>query len=125
MKQFYGADTYVQSAGLKNDLEIDGFAVAVCSEEGVELARHRSRSFEEMEEEGEQLSSFDLVVALTPASHARAVELTRMTHVVLEYWPISDPTGQGETREEKLGFYRVARDEIIGHLQGRWGPAVS
>ena len=123
MKQFYGTDTYVQSAGLKNDLEIDGFAIAVCSEAGVELSRHRSRSFEEMEQEGEQLSSFDLVVALTPASHARAQELTRATHVALEYWPITDPTGQGESRDDKLSAYRVARDEIIGHLQGRWGPS--
>ena len=25
MKKFYGTDTYVQSAGVKSDLEIDGF----------------------------------------------------------------------------------------------------
>lgn len=34
MKQLYGAETYVQSAGLKNDLEIDGFAISVCQESG-------------------------------------------------------------------------------------------
>jgi len=32
MKKFYGSDTYVQSVGVKSDLEIDGFAIAVCAE---------------------------------------------------------------------------------------------
>ena len=52
MKKFYGRSAYVQSAGVKNDMEIDGFAVAVCHEINVELSAHRSRSFEEMKEWG-------------------------------------------------------------------------
>ena len=32
MKKYYGARIYVQSAGVKNDLEIDGFSIAVCGE---------------------------------------------------------------------------------------------
>ncbi|MDE1131143.1 MAG: low molecular weight phosphatase family protein [Ascidiaceihabitans sp.] len=121
MKQFYGTDTYVQSVGVKNDLEIDGFSIAVCQELNVELSRHRSRSFDEMEEWGEDLSSFDLVLALSPASQRRALELTRFYHIDVEYWPILDPTGLGETREAKLVSYRQARDQIIERLQQRWG----
>ncbi|TKZ18056.1 low molecular weight phosphatase family protein [Shimia litoralis] len=121
MKQFYGAATYVQSAGIKNDLEIDGFAIAVCQELGVELSRHRSRSFDEMEKWGDQLSSFDLVVALTPASRREVKDLTRYYFLDLEYWPIMDPCGQGETREARLEVYRQARDEIIARLTERWG----
>lgn len=121
MKQFYGTGTYVQSVGVKNDLEIDGFSIAVCQELKVELARHRSRSFDEMEEWGEDLSSFDLVVALSPASQRRALELTRYYHIEVEYWPILDPTGLGETRDAKLQSYRQARDQIIDRLQARWG----
>ncbi|HCI07147.1 low molecular weight phosphatase family protein [Ascidiaceihabitans sp.] len=121
MKQFYGTDTYVQSVGVKNDLEIDGFSIAVCQELNVELSRHRSRSFDEMEEWGEDLSSFDLVLALSPASQRRALELTRFYHIDVEYWPILDPTGLGETREAKLSSYRQARDQIIERLQQRWG----
>ncbi len=121
MKQFYGADTYVQSAGIKNDLEIDGFAIAVCQELGVELSRHRSRSFDEMEKWGDQLSSFDLVVALTPASRREVQDLTRYYHLEVEYWPISDPCGIGESREMRLEAYRQSRDEIIAKLTERWG----
>lgn len=123
MKRYFGAQTYVQSAGLKNDLEIDGFAITVCHEINVELARHQSRSFEEMEQLGDQLSSFDLIVALSPASHARAQELTKLFHLDVQFWDTSDPTAQGETREAKLETYRKTRDEILAQLTSRWGAA--
>ena len=107
---------------MKNDLEIDGFAIAVCEEIGVELARHRTRSLHEMEKLGDHLSSFDLIVALTPASKAEAEELVRFYHLELEYWPVPDPTGTGETREQKLDAYRQSRDAIVKCLTDRWGP---
>ncbi len=122
MKKFYGAETYVQSVGVHNDLEIDGFAIAVCAEMGVGLSRHRSRSFEEMQQWGDDLSSFDLIVALSPASQRSALELTRYFHLTVEYWPIMDPTGIGETRDQKLNSYRQTRDQIITRLQQRFGP---
>jgi arsenate reductase len=122
MKKFYGMDTYVQSAGVHNDLEIDGFSIAVCQEMDVELSRHRSRSFDEMDRFGDDLSSFDLIIALSPASKERATELTRLFHLDVEYWPIIDPTGLGETREAKLDQYRAARDQIIARLTERFGP---
>ncbi len=122
MKKFYGHSAYVQSAGVYNDMEIDGFSVAVCEELGIELARHRSRSFDEMQDWGDDLSGFDLVVALSPASQRRALDLTRYYHLEVEYWPILDPTGLGEGREQKLDSYRQARDQIKGRILDRFGP---
>ncbi len=122
MKKFYGTTMYVQSAGVKGDLDIDGFSIAVCEELGVELSRHRSRSFEEMQEWGDDLSGFDLIVALSPASQRQALELTRYYHLDVEYWPILDPTGLGEGREEKLNSYRQARDQIKDRIVQRFGP---
>ena len=121
MKKLYGTGTYVQSVGVINDLEIDGFSIAVCEEIGVELSRHRSRNFDEMERWGDDLSSFDLIVALSPASQRRALELTRLFHLTVEYWPILDPTGIGETREMKLVSYRQTRDQIESKLREKWG----
>jgi len=121
MKKFYGQETYVQSAGVYNDMEIDGFSIAVCEELGVELSRHRSRSFDEMQEWGDDLSGFDLVIALSPASQRQALELTRYYHLDVEYWPILDPTGIGETREAKLQRYRQTRDQIRDKLIARFG----
>lgn len=122
MKRFYGSDTYVQSAGVKGDLEVDGFAIAVCQEIDVELSRHRARSFDQLRQLGDDLSAFDLVVALSPASHAMAQALTRVHHLEVLYWPIMDPSGAGEGREARLAAYRAARDQISERLIAQWGP---
>lgn len=124
MKKFYGHLAYVQSAGVRNDLEIDGFAIAVCDEIGVELSNHRSRSFEEMQDWGDDLGGFDLIVALSPASQRLALEMTRVFHLDVEYWPIMDPTGLGESREAKLAVYRQTRDQIRTRMLDRFGPAL-
>ena len=122
MKQMYGQRAYVQSAGVKNDMEIDGFSIAVCQELGIELARHRSRSFDEMQEWGDDLSQVDLIVALSPASQRMALELTRYHHLEVVYWPILDPTGLGDGRDAKLSAYRQARDQIKERMLARFGP---
>jgi protein-tyrosine-phosphatase len=122
MKRFYGQRAYVQSAGVHNDLEVDGFAVSVSAEIGLELDRHRSRSFEEMAQWGDDLAGFDLIVALSPASQRAALELTRFAHIDVEYWPIMDPTGLGEGREVKLAAYRQTRDQIRARMLERFGP---
>ncbi len=121
MKKFYGTLCYVQSAGVKAEMEMDGFSIAVCRELGVELERHRVRSFDEMEQWGDDLSGFDLVVALSPASQRRALDLTRVFHLDVEYWPILDPTGLGQLREDRLRSYREARDQIRARILARFG----
>ena len=121
MKKFYGTDVYVQSAGVASDLEIDGFAIAVCTELGVELSRHRSRSLDDMGQLGDELSSFDLVVALSPASQNKVVEMTHYAATNVEFWPILDPTGIGQGREDKLNAYRRTRDQIVERLTQRFG----
>ena len=93
MKKFYGTGTYVQSVGVHNDMEIDGFSVAVCQEMDIELSRHRSRSFDEMEDWGEDIDQFDLIVALSPAAQRHALERTREFHVEVRYWPTAGIPG--------------------------------
>ncbi len=121
MKKFYGTRIYVQSAGVKNDLEVDGFSVAVCAEMGVVLDRHRVRTFHQMEEWGDRIESYDLIVALSPAAQRQAQEYTRFHAIDVDYWPIFDPSGLGETREDKLRAYRQARDQITARILARFG----
>ncbi len=123
LKKHVGQSIYVQSAGVKNDLDIDGFAITVCREIGVELDKHRVRTMDEMIDWGDDLESYDLIVALSPASQRRALEFTRFAALEVEYWPIMDPTGLGETREAKLAAYRQARDQIQARILERFGPA--
>lgn len=122
MRKYYGRRIFVQSAGVKNELEVDGFAVAVCAEIGLEIDTHRVRSFQEMEEWGDQIGAFDLIVALSPAAHRQALEYTRYYSVDVEFWPIFDPTGLGETREAKLAAYRQTRDQISNLILKHFGP---
>ena len=124
MKKFYGSETYVQSAGVLGDMDVDGFAISVCAEMGIELARHKSRSFDQMQRLGDELSSFDLIVALSPVSQVEAAEITRFYSLQVEYWPIMDPTGIGEGRDHKLTAYRKTRDQIIAKLTEKFGPYV-
>lgn len=123
MKKFYGHAAYVQSAGVKNDMDVDGFAIAVCDEVGIPLADHRSRSFEEMQDWGDDLGQFDLIIALSPASQRMALEMTRHAHLEIEYWPIMDPAGLAEGREARLAAYRQTRDQIEKRMLERFGPA--
>ncbi len=122
MKKIYGRAAYVQSAGVRHDREVDGFAIAVCNEIGVELVRHRCRSFEEMQDWGDHLGSFDLVVALSPISQRLAMDMARTAALEVEYWPISDPVGQADGREATLALYRAARDQIRNRMIERFGP---
>ena len=122
MKKFYGHETYVQSAGVLADMDVDGFAISVCSELGIELARHKTRSFDEMQKLGDELSSFDLIVSLSPTSQREAKEITGFYALQVEHWPIMDPTATGETRDQKLAAYRQARGQIIERLIAKFGP---
>ncbi len=120
MKNLVGTKIFIQSAGVKGDNDVDGFAVAVCKELDVELSKHKSRSFEELEDWGDRLDSFDLVIALSPTSHRRIAELTKNSAVDVEYWETADPTGSGENREDKLAAYRAVRDDIIANIKKRF-----
>ena len=120
MKKLHGSRIFVQSAGVRADMEVDGFAVAVCAEIDVELGDHKSRSFDEMEKLGERISEFDLIVALSPAAQRAALEYTRWYAIEIEYWPTLDPTGLGRTRDETLDAYRKTRDQILARVRDRF-----
>ena len=125
MKRDYGTSIFVQSAGVQHDIEVDGFSVAVAEEVSVTLSKHRARSFEEMEEWGDQIDGYDLIIALSPAAQRAALEYTRYYALEVEYWPIMDPTDHGRSREEKLIAYRQARDQIAAKIRTRFGPPLA
>ena len=117
MKKLHGRRVYVQSAGVYSDLEVDGFMVMVAAEIGIDISKHRVRSFDDMEEWGDDIGSYDLIIALSPGAQRRALEYTRDYHVEVRYWPTLDPTGLGERREERLAAYRQTRDQLVEQIQ--------
>jgi protein-tyrosine-phosphatase len=119
-KKYHGLSMFVQSAGVSPKAEIDPFAVEVCEELGIKLKKHRSRSFKEMEAWGDDISSFDLIIALSPAAQRHALEYTRFFSLNIEYWKILDPTDIGDSRTLKLNAYRTTRDQILDHINRRF-----
>lgn len=122
MKRRFGARVFVQSCGVRESDEVDGFMVAAAAEIGIDLSRHRPRSFDEMEAWGDDLGAYDLIVALSPAAQRQALERTRTESVEVVYWPILDPSGIGESREQRLAAYRQARDQIARRMEACFGP---
>jgi protein-tyrosine-phosphatase len=129
LKRLVGDRIYVDSCGLKlpammHDDEadedvaagVDPFAQAVMTELGCDLARHRPKTFEDLED-----SSFDLVVSLTPEAQHRAVELARARAADIEYWPTFDPTLIDGSREARLAAYREVRDGLSLRIAERFG----
>ena len=121
MKQMHGGRVYVQSVGVRPDREVDSFMVEVAREIGVDLSRHRPKSFDDMEAWGDDIGAYDLIVALTPASQLRALEYTRHSSVEVLYWPTLDPSGIGERRGERLDAYRQTRDQIHAAILETFG----
>jgi protein-tyrosine-phosphatase len=116
-KHFFGR-TYVGSAGVRKG-ELDPFAVAAMEELGLDIAKHKPITFEELEEwEG---LNFDLIVTLAPEAHHKALELTRTIAADVEYWPTPDPTPTEGTREQRLDAYRAVRDQLMQRIKQRFG----
>ncbi len=117
-RQTMGKGVYVASAGVRKD-ELDPFAVAVLDEHGIDIARHKPITFEELEDlEG---LNFDLIVTLSPEAHHKALDLTRTIAADVEYWPTPDPTAVEGSREQRLEAYRDVRDQLLGRIKDRFG----
>jgi len=115
MRHFYGHRVYVDSCGVRAG-EPDGFMLQVLDEIGVDAARHKSKSFGDLED-----SSFDLVISLSPEAHHKAMEMTRTMAIDVEYWPTIDPSLTAGSREQILDAYRACRDALRKRITERFG----
>ncbi len=114
MKQRFGRFVYVDSVGVRAG-ENDPLVTEVLDEIGIELGKHRSKSFDEFED-----TSFDLVITLSPEAQHRAVELTRTSAAEIEYWPTIDPTAVEGSRDQRLAAYRAVRDDLERRIEARF-----
>ncbi len=114
MKHFHGHHVFVDSVGVRQG-DLDPFAVAVMDEVGIDLSRHRPKTFDDLEDE-----SFDVVVSLSPEAQHKAVELTRTSSCEVEFWPTMDPTAVEGSREVRMQAYRELRDSIRRRILERF-----
>jgi protein-tyrosine-phosphatase len=116
LKYLHGKRIYVDSVGVRAG-EIDGFAIAAMDEIGIDLTKHRSKTFEDLED-----TSFDLIISLSPEAQHSAVEMTRTMACDVEYWPTLDPSVIEGNREERLEAYRQVRDTLLARIRERFPP---
>ena len=114
LKHLHGHCIYVDSVGIRAG-DLDGFAVEVLHEIGIDLSRHRSKSFDDLEDE-----YYDLIITLSPEAQHRAVELTRTMAVGLEFWHTFDPSIVEGNRDTRLAAYRQVRDQLLQRIRDRF-----
>lgn len=117
MKSLLGHRVFVDSVGVRPTEAPDPFMIAVMDELGIDMSRHRPKSFDDLEDEQE---SFDLVVTLSPAAQHRALELTRFASLDVEYWVTFDPSSTEGSREVMLDAYRDVRDLLRARILERF-----
>ena len=119
----FGHRIYVQFGRRAGKGDPDPFMVAVMDEIGIDMTRHRCKTFEFLED-----TSFDLVISLSPEAQHRAVEMTRTMACDVEFWNTLDPSMIEGDREARLTVYRQVRDILSNHIKKRFpiigGPTV-
>ncbi len=114
MKSLHGKRVFVDSAGAKAGA-LDGFMIAVMDELGIDMKKHRAKTFDQLED-----TSFDLVISLSPEAQHKAVDLTRHMACEVEFWNTFDPTMIEGDRETRLDAYRQVRDELYRRILARF-----
>ena len=114
LKYLHGTTIYVDSCGVREG-DLDPMAVEVLQEIDISLARHRPKTFDDMEDH-----FFDLIISLSPEAHHRAAEMTWTMACDIEYWPTLDATIIEGSREMRLAAYRQVRDDLTRRIKAKF-----
>lgn len=95
----------VASAGSKPAGYVHPLAIRVMAEIGIDLAGHRSKSWNEF-------LSAPVETVITVCGHADQACPIFPGQVNRHHWPFDDPAHATGTEEEKLAVFRRVRDEI-------------
>ena len=114
LKFLHGRRIYVDSVGV-HAREVDGFAIAVMDEIGLDIKGHRPKAFEDLED-----TSYDLVISLSPTAQHKAVEMTRVMACEVEFWRTFDPSLVEGSREASLEAFREVRDQLMSRIKARF-----
>lgn len=115
---YFGREVFFASAGVRAG-ELDGFAVAVMDEIGIDLSKFHPQTFEDLEDD-----NFDVIISLSPEAHHKVLAMTSALAVKALYWPTIDPSAAQGSREHKLDAYRSVRDSLSMRIKEllEWRP---
>ncbi|MEL6978067.1 MAG: low molecular weight phosphatase family protein [Pseudomonadota bacterium] len=108
------------SAGVYTGAAVDPMAIEAMAELGADITEHAPHSFADIELNGGDLGAFDVVIALSPAAHRRAVDYLRDTDTPIELWGVADATAVEGPETARREAYRAARDALAERIQERF-----
>lgn len=111
LKSLHGRRIFVDSVGVREG-QLDPFAVQVMDEIGIDIASHRPKTFDDLDDE-----SFDQVISLSPEAQHRAVEMTRVMACETILWNTMDVTSIEGSREARVAMYRQVRDQLFKRIR--------
>jgi protein-tyrosine-phosphatase len=114
LKQILGRKIYVDSVGVRAG-ELDPFAVAAMDEIGIDMSKHKSKTFDTLED-----TSFDLIISLSPEAQHKAVDMTRTMACDVEFWNTFDPSIVEGSRDQRMDAYRDVRDGLMRKIRDRF-----
>jgi protein-tyrosine-phosphatase len=117
LKHLHGRRIFVDSVGVRAGA-LDEFAIAVMDEIGIDITKHKPKSFDDLEDD-----SFDLIVSLSPEAQHKAVDMTRTLAAEVEFWNTFDPSIVEGSRDMRLEAYRQVRDQLMDRLLQRFPVA--
>ena len=117
LKHLHGRRIFVDSVGVRAGA-LDEFAIAVMDEIGIDLSKHKPKTFDALED-----SSFDLIISLSPEAQHKAVDMTRTLAAEVEFWNTFDPSIVEGSRDMRLDAYRQVRDQLMNRLLLRFPVA--
>ena len=97
---------FVESTGLIAGA-LDPFSVAAMAEVGIDIQDHTPKPLGSID-----LGLFDLIITLTPESHAHIKKLNLAEKTRLEYWATPDPSDAEGNRNQVMDSYRLVRDRL-------------
>jgi len=111
LKHLLGNAIYVDSVGVRFGA-IDGFAIEVMDEIGIDISKHKAKTFDNLEDR-----SFDIVISLSLEAQHRAIEITQGMACDAVFWNTFDPTFIEGNREIRLASYRQVRDQLLDKIK--------
>lgn len=105
---------YVDSVGLIAG-NLDPFSVAAMAEEGLDISDHEPKPIGKI-----NMDDFDLVITLTPESHAHMEKAQQSSSFDLEFWPTPDPSDAEGNRNQVIDSYRLVRDRLEVRIADRF-----
>jgi len=107
LKHLLGNAIYIDSVGVRFGV-IDGFAIEVMDEIGIDVSKHKVKTFDHLEDR-----SFDIIISLSLEAQHKALEMSQGMACDAVFWDTFDPTTIEGNREIRLDAYRQVRDQLL------------